>query len=145
MRWVNSCRLFSWSKPGPDGTTCARIPDCSSGMSRSSANSPSSASSVSEYQSEAKTASSSSTTGPVQRTMRSFHTYPRRRFERLLYVGWMMFCEPVKATCPSTTRILRWFRRSIRWYSPRHGLMGRLRRHVRPDESSSRTSSRYPG
>ena len=40
-----------------------------------------------------------------------------------------MFCEPPKAQSPSTTRILRWLRRSGRRNSPCSSRIGIIARH----------------
>src|SRR5699024_7313004 len=43
-----------------------------------------------------------------------------------------MFCDPIIAFVPSTTRSLRWLRRSIRRALPRQGMNGSMRCHSMP-------------
>ena len=64
------------------------------------------------------------TTGPSRRTIRSTQCSPRLMFLRRLYVESVTFCDPMKATAPSTTSSLRWLRRSGRWYLPLNGCTG---------------------
>ena len=45
----------------------------------------------------------------------------------------MMFCDPVNPTSPSTTRSLRWLRRSGRWYRPFNGCTGSISCQRTPD------------
>ena len=43
----------------------------------------------------------------------------------------------MNATRPSTTTILRWLRRSGRWYLPLNGITGSIHAHFTPIRSSS--------
>ncbi len=135
---MNSRRLFSVAKPGPLGrtwhATCSGV--VSTWGSAGGLSSSFRISLVSLYQSVPNTTLSSGTTGPWIRTLSSTYFRPSLMFFATPYVVSIMFCEPMNAVVLSTTRILRWLRRSGRRTLPRSGAIGSIGFQAIPASSS---------
>ena len=97
------------------------------------------------YQSLANTASSAATVVPVTRAIRSTHLRPIFWYFGLPYDASTRFCEPQKAIWSSTTRILRWLRRSGRRHCPWSGRTGIIRYHSMPWLVQNSSIALWPG